>query len=299
MLCKMKNVVQVINYKTFGGLMDESTGGDTQTYKYNGKELDRINGLDWYDYGARNYDAALGRWHVVDPLAEKYYNVSPYAYCGDNPVNAIDPNGEDPVYLFSKYDINAIPFKLDFRNLNAVPNVINVWAHGNSDEISHNGRSINTADKFNKLLKKYSKTWKKHQSGSPAIIVLHACSTSSFAEKLSESKYFRNVLIVAPNQAVQVKYNQRTVRNKNNQSVLITNYLFTGISDNDNKNPVVYKNDVGVWKAYKNGEYYTKYSGDFKSKGQPGSRGFNYSTLWDRLSNNWDSLINKIGTLFK
>ena len=188
----MKNVVQVINYKTFGGLMGESTGGDTQTYKYNGKELDRINGLDWYDYGARNYDAALGRWHVVDPLAEKYYNVSPYAYCGDNPVNAIDPNGEDPVYLFSKYDINAIPFKLDFRNLNAVPNVINVWAHGNSDEISHNGRSINTADKFNKLLKKYSKTWKKHQSGSPAIIVLHACSTSSFAEKLSESKYFLN-----------------------------------------------------------------------------------------------------------
>ncbi|EFL47346.1 RHS repeat-associated core domain protein, partial [Prevotella disiens FB035-09AN] len=73
----MKNVVQVINYKTFGGLMGESTGGDTQTYKYNGKELDRINGLDWYDYGARNYDAALGRWHVVDPLAEKYYNVSP------------------------------------------------------------------------------------------------------------------------------------------------------------------------------------------------------------------------------
>ena len=108
----MKNVVQVINYKTFGGLMGESTGGDTQTYKYNGKELDRINGLDWYDYGARNYDAALGRWHVVDPLAEKYYNVSPYAYCGNNPVNRIDPNGMEMDWVQSdtqmKYDRRII-----------------------------------------------------------------------------------------------------------------------------------------------------------------------------------------------
>lgn len=108
----MKNVVQVINYKTFGGLMGESTDGDTQTYKYNGKELDRINGLDWYDYGARNYDAALGRWHVVDPLAEKYYNVSPYAYCGNNPVNRIDPNGMEMDWVQSdtqmKYDRRII-----------------------------------------------------------------------------------------------------------------------------------------------------------------------------------------------
>ncbi|MDC2276332.1 hypothetical protein PO118_03040, partial [Bacteroides thetaiotaomicron] len=42
--------------------------------KYNGKELDRKNGLDWYDYGARMYDAALGRWHAVDPMSEKYYS---------------------------------------------------------------------------------------------------------------------------------------------------------------------------------------------------------------------------------
>ena len=105
-------VEQVNHYYAFGGLMGESTGGDTQTYKYNGKELDRINGLDWYDYGARNYDAALGRWHVVDPLAEKYYNVSPYAYCGNNPVNRIDPNGMEMDWVQSdtqmKYDRRII-----------------------------------------------------------------------------------------------------------------------------------------------------------------------------------------------
>ena len=63
-------VEQVNHYYAFGGLMGESTGGGTQPYKYNGKELDRMHGLDWYDYSARHYDAVLGRWMCVDPLAE-------------------------------------------------------------------------------------------------------------------------------------------------------------------------------------------------------------------------------------
>ena len=76
----------------FGGLFGESTNGDTQRYKYNGKELDRMHGLDWYDYGARHMDAM--RFTTMDPLAEKYYGLSPYAYCGNNPVNAIDLRGD-------------------------------------------------------------------------------------------------------------------------------------------------------------------------------------------------------------
>ena len=64
-----------------------------QPYKYNGKELDTKKGLNWYNYGARHYDASLGRWFVVDPLAEKMYSWSPYGYCRNNPVLFIDPNG--------------------------------------------------------------------------------------------------------------------------------------------------------------------------------------------------------------
>ncbi len=61
--------------------------------KYNGKELDLMHGLNTYDYGARQYDPILCRWDRVDPLCEKYYSVSPYAYCANNPTNAIDSDG--------------------------------------------------------------------------------------------------------------------------------------------------------------------------------------------------------------
>ncbi|KDN55708.1 RHS repeat-associated core domain-containing protein [Flavobacterium seoulense] len=71
-------------------------------YKYNGKELqdENIGGiqLNLYDYGARNYDPALGRWMNVDPLAEKYYNYSLYSYVGNMPTIAIDPDGKKIVF---------------------------------------------------------------------------------------------------------------------------------------------------------------------------------------------------------
>ena len=93
-------VEQVNHYYPYGGLTGESTGGSVQPYKYNGKELERMNGLDLYDYGARWMDAALGRFTTIDPMCEKYYGISPYAYCAGNPVNLVDLDGERIYMLF-------------------------------------------------------------------------------------------------------------------------------------------------------------------------------------------------------
>ena len=95
-VCNASGTIEQVNhYYPFGGLFGESTNGSTQIYKYNGKEFDRINGVDWYDYGARHMSPDIGRFTSIDPMAEKYYNTSPYAYCGNNPVNLIDPEGMD------------------------------------------------------------------------------------------------------------------------------------------------------------------------------------------------------------
>ena len=87
--------LQVNHYYPFGGLFGESTGNSLQRFRFNGKEFDRTHGLDWYDYGARHMTPDVGRFTTIDPMAEKYYNISPYAYCANNPINVIDPNGMD------------------------------------------------------------------------------------------------------------------------------------------------------------------------------------------------------------
>ena len=85
------------NYYPFGAPYCDNTAlnPDLQPYKYNGKEFETMHGRNAYDYGARFYDPLLPTWDRMDLLCEKYYHISPYAYCANDPVNAVDLDGRD------------------------------------------------------------------------------------------------------------------------------------------------------------------------------------------------------------
>ena len=107
-------VEETSHYYPFGGVF--ASAGNVQPYKYNGKELDTKKGLNWYDYGARHYDAVLGRFITVDALYDKHFKVSPYVYCGNEPVGRIDPDGNDwRVQTHYNRETDKIEYKITVR----------------------------------------------------------------------------------------------------------------------------------------------------------------------------------------
>ena len=87
------NITQYTAYLPYGELLvDEHSSSEDLPYKFNGKELDEETGL--YYYGARYMQPVASVWYGVDPLMEKYPHASPYVYCANNLINAIDPDGK-------------------------------------------------------------------------------------------------------------------------------------------------------------------------------------------------------------
>lgn len=150
-------IEQEMHYYPFGGILGESNDGNDQRYRYNGKEYESLGGLNLHDYGARYYDQTLGRWHVMDEMAEKYYNISPYAYCANNPLKYVDIGGKDGV--ISIYGNNIIISSNIFLYgegatksvLKQMQNDVNtIW--GNNYAIKHNGTTYNVCFNINMSL---------------------------------------------------------------------------------------------------------------------------------------------------
>ncbi|WP_083598237.1 DUF6443 domain-containing protein [Flavobacterium sp. CF108] len=138
-------IVEESNYYPFG--MKQKVAGEVinQTgykYKYNGKEFQDELGLNFYDYGARKYDPALGHWMNMDPLSEKYETLSPYNYVSNNPVNAIDPDGRLIVYVNGLLFSQALKMKLTSNDYKPER-----WGTQiQTDKLSFNGEDINYWD---------------------------------------------------------------------------------------------------------------------------------------------------------
>ena len=243
-VCSASGAVEQVNhYYPFGGLFGESTGGDTQRYKYNGKELDRMHGLDWYDYGARHMDGM--RFTTIDPLAEKYYNISPYAYCTNNPIINIDPNGKEKKTYLSKEKTQNSDYNMYPDN---TPGLINIWAHGAKElptdnyswSIQVGNRNIDNATDLRRFVLCHCKEWSNNQ-GKNITIVLHSCSSSKLAKTMSAQDTFKgkNITIIAPN--AKLKTNQ-------SGSVVNSKMYF----NSDTKKAV--RKEEGQWRVYKDGK---------------------------------------------
>ncbi len=105
-------VVQSNHYYPFGMSFADGITTSSQPYKFGNKELDTDRGLNWYDFSARYKTVDLPPFTTMDPLAEKYYSISPYAYCANNPIKYIDLRGDSiSMTMVQAYDtMNSTDF---------------------------------------------------------------------------------------------------------------------------------------------------------------------------------------------
>ena len=259
---------QRVNYYPFGGQLVDTLKAmvlspNFQQYKYNGKEFDGTFGLNTYDYGARQHYPVLARWDRIDPLCEKYYGISPYAYCGNNPVKHIDPDGKEVIdKLPAKTKGEEVSKQKFFNQWHDKSNSIILMGHG-----VNNGKAFLTKDPFvidaksiysmEYFLEDNSKTWNISSIASDKVeLVLFSCETGSrdgLAENLSKQDAFQNVSIFAPTEPINI-----------------------------NPDGSVSIDNNGVWREYLNGEVINEYSGNIV----PGTQEFDASTYINKTPPN-------------
>ena len=215
------DVVQQIAYLPYGeDWVDvRSNGYFGSAYKFNGKEKDDETGYSYY--GTRYYTDRLSIWLSVDPLSDKYPHLSPYAYCADNPVLYVDPDGKEKVISFKAENKNKEQTNADKIAISVAKNypenngVIHFWGHGLVDERTSKNVGVETAkenifstQKFGKFLQENSKVYSdNNNTGETSILVLHSCKTGEddgFGQKLSADL---NLLVVAPDKNVLAESN--------------------------------------------------------------------------------------------
>ena len=195
--------VHTLGYMPYGEtLLDLSQGYET-AYQFTDYEKDQETGLHYAE--ARYYDSWLSTFNSTDPMWYKYPHLSPYAYCADNPVRYVDPDGREKVKSLNPNKKSNSNIDKAAENYPKNAPVIHLWAHGNSKLIeTYNNQEgkvekIKTKEDFVDFMQENSEVWRNNHSEGKndfTIVVLHSCFTgkesdgqSSIARKISEIEY--------------------------------------------------------------------------------------------------------------
>ena len=155
-------VLELDDYQAFGERVDDNTMQTTSInrWRFNAKEeQDSIARLPYLDYGARLYDPVIGRWLQQDPMATKFPFLSPYNFCGDNPVNFVDPDGKERRIVFNRQKRTITVYAtyyypaMESRVNKAVISAVN--SYNNLKNISYDNNGIAYSVKFHLSLKPY------------------------------------------------------------------------------------------------------------------------------------------------
>jgi RHS repeat-associated protein len=263
------NITQGMLYAPFGEIISDYSpafhDSPMPNYAFNAKELDEENGM--YYYSARYY--APPTFISRDPLFEKYPSISPYAYCANNPVMFVDPDGRTKIPWFDKKNDKTL-YKGAMRSYD--DGAIHIFAHGSSKHftaiIEGQKVKIQDAETFNKILSEQSEKWKNRKEGDILTVILHSCNTgrgnSSIAQKLSIA--FKNVKFIAPTER---DYFSRW----GEKGTYKAQYADTdGSYKTDENGKVISKersDELGSWRVFLDGKETGKYKGNWTPKENP------------------------------
>ena len=260
---------QVTNYYPFGAPYADPAAvrsADLQPYKYNGKELDKQNGLNMYDFGARWFDVAgVPMWTSVDPLAEKNPSVTPYHFCHNDPINRIDPDGRD-----DHYTKNGVFIERDDKKTK--------YVFVGDDQLEYNGQPI-TGDKFNKMA---STIYAESSIGYGIADPKEMCAIASV--------YIRNNIAYGEKAPLAKKFRATPLDKQNKNMQMANSALINALQDGTD-----YSNGASQWDGAEQAIIPTAYMD------QPSVKGIMYkmNTMgWTMSNDNYQSWKNAINNKF-
>ena len=258
--------IEYIHYMPYGELWyNWQASSYNERFKFTGKERDMETGYDYF--GARFYSPTLLHWLAPDPLAGKYPDISPYAYCKWNPLKYVDPNGQEVMILIPSTQTTHYNAAKNYQKYHNSPTNLTIIAHGTTPTLKNYAtgifqnkdikpmRSNNVAN----LIRQNSSLWKDDAS-KQKIVILSACYTGkvgkqidgsvpSFGQQLSadlKQSYSGDVYVAAPEGAVYTETGFGDILGDLN----IFGYPYIdGTYTNDSKS------EPSQWNIYKNGEF--------------------------------------------